>query len=57
MGIGRIRIYRTAKRKYDKLNEAVKNMNTPYYNADEFINDQIDIILDQYEKWLKEKEE
>ena len=45
------------KEKYDKLNEAVKNMNTPYYNADEFINDQIDIILDQYEKWLKEKEE
>jgi len=45
------------KEKYDKLNEAVKNMNTPYYNADEIINDQIDIILDQYEKWLKEKEE
>jgi len=45
------------KEKYDKLNEAVKNMNTPYYNADEFINDQIDIILNQYEKWLKEKEE
>ena len=45
------------KEKYDKLNEAVKNMNTPYYNADEFINDQIDILLDQYEKWLKEKEE
>jgi len=45
------------KEKYDKLNEAVKNMNTPYYNADEFINDQIDKILDQYEKWLKEKEE
>jgi len=32
-------------------------MNTPYYNADEFINDQIDIILNQYEKWLKEKGE
>ena len=45
------------KEKYDKLNKAVRNMNTPYYNADEFINDQIDKILNQYEKWLKEKEE
>ncbi|RLI40304.1 hypothetical protein DRO69_13105, partial [Candidatus Bathyarchaeota archaeon] len=34
------------KEKYDKLNKAVRNMNTPYYNADEFINDQIDEILD-----------
>ncbi|MEM2506534.1 MAG: ribbon-helix-helix domain-containing protein [Candidatus Bathyarchaeia archaeon] len=45
------------KQKYDKLNKAVKQMNTPYYNAEEFIDDQIDKILDQYEKWLKEKGE
>ncbi|MEM0313188.1 MAG: ribbon-helix-helix domain-containing protein, partial [Candidatus Bathyarchaeia archaeon] len=45
------------KQKYDKLNKAVKQMNTPYYNAEEFIGDQIDKILNQYEKWLKEKGE
>jgi len=45
------------KQKYDKLNKAVKQMNTPYYNAEEFIDDQIDRILEQYEKWLKEKGE
>ncbi|MEM3596527.1 MAG: ribbon-helix-helix domain-containing protein [Candidatus Bathyarchaeia archaeon] len=45
------------KQKYDKLNKAVKQMNTPYYNAEEFIDDQIDKILDRYEKWLKEKGE
>ncbi|MEM0006764.1 MAG: ribbon-helix-helix domain-containing protein [Candidatus Bathyarchaeia archaeon] len=45
------------KQKYDKLNKAVKQMNTPYYNAEEFIYDQIDKILEQYEKWLKEKGE
>jgi hypothetical protein len=45
------------KEKYDKLNKAVKQMNTPYYNAEEFIDDQIEKILDQYEKWLKEKGE
>lgn len=45
------------KEKYDKLNKAVKQMSTPYYNAEEFISDQIDKILDQYEKWLKEKGE
>jgi len=43
------------KEKYDTLNKAVKQMSTPYYNAEEFISDQIDKILDQYEKWLKEK--
>ena len=43
------------KEKYDKLNKAVKQMNTPYYNAEEFIDDQIDKILGQYEKWLKEE--
>jgi metal-responsive CopG/Arc/MetJ family transcriptional regulator len=44
------------KEKYDKLNKAVKQMNTPYYNAEEFIDDQIDKILEQYERWLKERE-
>ena len=44
------------KEKYDKLNEAVKNMNTPFYSAEEFINQQIDEILEKYERWLEQKE-
>jgi len=45
------------KEKYDKLKEAVKEMNIPFYNAEDFINKQIDEVLKQYEKWLEEKKE
>jgi metal-responsive CopG/Arc/MetJ family transcriptional regulator len=43
------------KEKYDKLNEAVKKMGMPYYNAAEFIEDQIDKALEQYEEVLRER--
>ena len=33
------------KQKYDKLNQAIKDMNMPYHNAAEFIEDQIDKAL------------
>ncbi len=41
---------------YEKLNKAVKEMNTPYANAEDFIYGQIQNVLEQYEQWLKEKE-
>ena len=44
------------KQKYNKLNRAVKEMNMPYYNATEFIEDQIDKALKQYEEYLEETE-
>jgi len=44
------------KEKYDKLNEALEKMRMPYYNAAEFIKDQINKTLEQYEKFLEEKE-
>jgi hypothetical protein len=44
------------KEKYDKLNKAVKKMRMPYYNAAEFIKDQINKTLKQYGKFLEEKE-
>jgi hypothetical protein len=31
-------------------------MNMPYYNATEFIEDQIDKALEQYEEYLEETE-
>ncbi|MEM2506991.1 MAG: ribbon-helix-helix domain-containing protein [Nitrososphaeria archaeon] len=43
------------KDKYDKLNRAVKEMKMPYYSAAEFIEDQIDKALQQYEKLIEEK--
>jgi len=38
------------KEKYEKLNKAVKEMRMPYYSAAEFIEDQIDKAIQQYEK-------
>jgi len=44
------------KEKYKKLNEAIKDMDMPYYNAAEFIEDQIDKALEQYKEYLEETE-
>jgi hypothetical protein len=38
------------REKYEKLNEAIKSMKTPYYNAVRFINDQINEILNKCRK-------
>jgi uncharacterized protein involved in tolerance to divalent cations len=43
------------KEKYEKLNIAVKEMNTQYHNALEFIHMHIDDALEKYEEWLKEE--
>jgi len=32
-------------------------MNTPYHNASDFIHEHIEEVLEQYDKWQKEKEE
>jgi metal-responsive CopG/Arc/MetJ family transcriptional regulator len=44
------------KEKYDKLNEAVKEMEMPYYNAAEFIEDQIDKTIQRYKESFEIKE-
>ncbi|MEM1589423.1 MAG: ribbon-helix-helix domain-containing protein [Candidatus Bathyarchaeia archaeon] len=44
------------REKYEKLNRAVREMGTPYYSAAEFIEDQIDKALGQYNKFLEEAE-
>ena len=45
------------REKYEKLNKAIKEMQTPYRNAAEFIEEQIDKAIEQYEEYIKEKEE
>jgi Arc/MetJ-type ribon-helix-helix transcriptional regulator len=41
---------------YERLNKALKEMDTPYTNAEDFIQHQIQKALEQYEEWLKTKE-
>jgi len=42
--------------KYERLESAVKEMNTPYRGALDFIHSQIDGVLEKYDCWLEEKE-
>jgi Arc/MetJ-type ribon-helix-helix transcriptional regulator len=44
------------REKYEKLEAAVKEMNTRYHNASHFVHTQIDEELEKYDKWLEEKD-
>jgi Arc/MetJ-type ribon-helix-helix transcriptional regulator len=39
------------KEQYESLAEAIKEMNTPYRTAEDFINTQIKEALEKYEEW------
>lgn len=41
------------KEEYDLLDEAVREMNTPYRSAEGFINAQIRDVLGKYEEWKR----
>jgi len=43
--------------KYERLETAVKEMNTPYHSASDLVHKQVDDMLEKYNKWLEEKEE
>jgi len=43
------------KEQYEKLEEAVKEMNIPYSNAEDFINSQIKEVTEKYEEWKKQR--
>jgi len=45
------------KDKYEKLEAALEEMNTPYLSAADFIDKQIDEVLEKYDAWLEEKEQ
>jgi Arc/MetJ-type ribon-helix-helix transcriptional regulator len=45
------------REKYVRLEAAVKEMNTPYHSASDFVHAQIDEALEKYGKWLEEKEQ
>jgi len=45
------------REKYEKLDAAVKEMDTPYHSASDLINKQVDEVLEKYDTWLEEKEQ
>jgi metal-responsive CopG/Arc/MetJ family transcriptional regulator len=45
------------KEDYERLNEAVKEMNAPYTSAEDFILKQVQEALEKYDEWLKERGE
>jgi metal-responsive CopG/Arc/MetJ family transcriptional regulator len=45
------------REKYERLEAAVKEMNTPYHSASDLVHKQIDEVLEKYDAWLQEKEE
>ena len=45
------------RERYELLNEAVKEMSTPYYSGEDFINSQIEEALEKYEEWKEQKQE
>ena len=44
-------------REYDKLQQALRDMDTGFLSADDFINQQIRKLLEQYAAWVKERED
>ena len=41
------------REQYEQLNEALKEMDLPFRTADQFINNQIEAVLDKYEEFKK----
>jgi hypothetical protein len=39
------------REQYDRINDGVKEMSTPYHSAEGFINNQIEEPLGKYEAW------
>src|SRR4030065_785358 len=44
-----------SREQYEKLNEAVKEMDVPFRSAEHFINSQIDQYLEKYEEFKKQQ--
>ncbi len=41
------------REQYEALNEAVKEMDMPFHTAEQFINNQMDEVLEKYEEYKK----
>ena len=45
------------KEDYEKLQQALQDLDTGYLSADNFIEQQIRSLLEKHETWLKQKED
>jgi Arc/MetJ-type ribon-helix-helix transcriptional regulator len=45
------------KEEYEKLQQAIKEMEMPFLSADEFIEQQIKSLLEKHVEWIRQKEE
>jgi metal-responsive CopG/Arc/MetJ family transcriptional regulator len=45
------------KEDYDKLQQAVRDLDTGYLSADDFIEQQIRSLLEKHQAWSKQKED
>jgi Arc/MetJ-type ribon-helix-helix transcriptional regulator len=45
------------KEDYEKLQQAVRDLNTGFLSADDFIEQQIRSLLEKHEAWIKQKED
>jgi Arc/MetJ-type ribon-helix-helix transcriptional regulator len=44
------------KEEYERLQQAIKDMETPFLSVSDFIDQQIKSLLEKYAEWTKEKE-
>ncbi|MCL4429128.1 MAG: ribbon-helix-helix domain-containing protein [Chloroflexi bacterium] len=45
------------KEEYEKMQQALTDLNTDFLSVDDFINQQIRNLLQKHQEWIKEKEE
>jgi hypothetical protein len=45
------------KEVHEKLQQAIRDMDTPFQNANDFIDQQIGNLLEKYAAWIKQKED
>jgi metal-responsive CopG/Arc/MetJ family transcriptional regulator len=43
------------KEDYDKLQQAIKDLDTPFRNVDDLVNEQIRSLLEKHDAWLKDR--
>ena len=48
---GKYEYIKIPKERYEQLDEAVREMSTPYRSAKEFINAQINEAIEKYDEW------
>lgn len=52
---GEYQFIEVPKEEYDQLEEALKEMNTPYRNAEDFLIGQVREALEKYEEWKQSR--